>query len=155
MLSASRNPYEHAELFCMLERLRRNDELDSKSDNELGELLMSVARYSYTCYVRSGKKVRDAPDEAESEMLMYIIEVSRRADTDDPKAFVNCLIKSGQNKLRSMLRDRIKHNNVICPTMGDDAVETACGIDGTPETNIYENIKLYSKKEPEDGKKDI
>lgn len=149
--NASRNPYEHAELFCMLERLRRNDELDAKSDNELGELLMSVAKYSYTCYVRSGKQVKEAPCEAESEMLMYIIEVSRKADTSDPKAFVNCLIKSGQNRLRSMLRDRIKHNNVIYPTMDEDAVETACAIDGTPESDIFENIKLYSKKEPANG----
>lgn len=150
---ASRNPYEHAELFCMLERLRRTNDLDSKADNELGELLMSVTKYSYSCYLKGRRKMKDMPDEAESDMLMYIIEVSRKADTSDPKKFVNCLIKSGQNKLRTILRDSIKHNKVISLGTTLCAVERSCSIDGTPHMNVFEELKLY--KEAPDGEKDI
>ena len=68
-MNASRNPYENAELFCMLERLRRTDDLDAKSEAELGELLMSTAKYSYTCYARSGKieTVRELPYPSRAE----------------------------------------------------------------------------------------
>ena len=113
MLNASRNPYEHAELFVMLERLRRKDEIDGKSDNELGELLMSVTKYAITCLIRSGYRLHTAPDEMESEALLYVIDVSRKANTEDPKAFVNCLIKAAQNRIRRMMRDTSSHNKVI------------------------------------------
>lgn len=156
-MKATRNPYENAELFCTLERVRRKGDLDIYMDAELGELLMSAARYAITCYLRSGKVMKDAPVDIESEVLLYIIEVSRKADTEDPRRFVNCLIKSGQNRIRWALRDTIKHNGIVSPVLTEEGREMACNMEGTPEQNIFEQIKLFSKKEkePENGKKDI
>lgn len=150
---ASRNPYEDAELFAALERLRRIDELDRKSENELGELLMSVTKYAITCYLSAGHRLYDAPDDLESDALMYVIEVSRRAETENAKSFVACLIKSAQNRIRSVMRDTRNHNKIISNSC-DNVVEMVCGIHGDQEVTIYEQIKLRTK-EPEDGKKDI
>lgn len=151
MYTASRNPYEQAELFTMLENLRRKDELDSKSDNELGELLMSTTKFAITCFIRSGQRLHDAPDEMESEVLTYVIEVSRKANTVDPRKFVNCLVKSAQNRIRWMLRDTRRHNDIVSPTCDVEPPESACDIDGTSHVDIYEQIKLFSRKEKIDG----
>ena len=154
--TASRNPYENAELFATLERLRRVNELDAHTETELGELLMSTARIAITCMMSNGAYLKDAPDELESEALLKIIEVSRKADTDDPKRFVSCLVKSAQLRIKWLMRDTRKHNNIILPYMSDDdPIERSCELDGTPIHNVYEQIKLFSKKEPEDGQKDL
>ena len=153
--NATRNPYENAELFCTLERIRRKGDIDPVMDTELGELLISTARYAITCYMRSGKVLKDAPDDLESDILTYIIEVSRRAETDEPRKFVNCLIKSGQNKIRWALRDTIRHNGVVSPVLEEDGIETVCGLDGAPYDNIFEQIKLFSKKETDTGQEDV
>ena len=155
MLHASRNPYEDAELFVALERLRRSDDLDGKSSNELGELLMSVTKYAMTCMLRNGTYLGDAPDELESETLLYVIETSRKADTDVPKRFVSCLLKSAQNRIRWIMRDTRNHRRVLSPCIDGEAKEVECEIDGTCEVDLFEQVKLNSKKEPEDGQKDI
>ena len=155
MLHASRNPYEQAELFVALERLRRSDDLDDKSSNELGELLMSVTKYALTCMLRNGTYLGDAPDELESETLLYVIEASRKADTIEPKRFVNCLLKSAQNRVRWIMRDTRNHRRVLSPCVDGDIKDVECEIDGTCEVNLFEQVKLNSIKEPEDGQKDI
>jgi hypothetical protein len=156
MLHASRNPYDNAELFVALERLRRTDDLDDKSSNELGELLMSVTKYALTCMLRNGTYLGDAPDELESETLLYVIETSRKADTLDPKRYVNCLLKSAQNRVRWIMRDTRNHRRILSPCVDGDAKEVECEIDGTCEVDLFEQVKLNSKnKEPEDGQKDI
>lgn len=155
-LNATRNPYENAELFCTLERIRRKGDLDTAMDTELGELLMSTARYAITCYLRSGKVMKDAPSDIESDILMYIIEASRKAETDNPRMFVNFLIKTGQNRIRWSLRDTIRHNGIVSPVLEEDGLETACDIEGSPMENIFEQIKLFStKKETDNGEKDV
>ena len=155
MLHASRNPYEQAELFVALERLRRTDDLDDKSSNELGELLMSVTKYALTCMLRNGTYLGDAPDELESETLLYVIEASRKADTIEPKRFVNCLLKSAQNRVRWIMRDTRNHRRVLSPFVDGDIKDVECEIDGTSEVNLFEQVKLNSIKESEDGEKDI
>jgi hypothetical protein len=155
MLHASRNPYEHAELFVALERLRRTDDLDDKSSNELGELLMSVTKYALTCMLRNGAYLGDAPDELESETLLYVIETSRKADTIDPKRYVNCLLKSAQNRVRWLMRDTRNHRRILSPCVDGDAKEVECEIDGTCEVNLFEQVKLNSIKEAEDGQENI
>jgi hypothetical protein len=155
MLHASRNPYEHAELFVALERLRRTDDLDDKSSNELGELLMSVTKYALTCMLRNGAYLGDAPDELESETLLYVIETSRKADTVDPKRYVNCLLKSAQNRVRWLMRDTRNHRRILSPCVDGDAKEVECEIDGTCEVNLFEQVKLNSIKEAEDGQENI
>jgi hypothetical protein len=156
MLHASRNPYECAELFVALERLRRTDDLDDRSNNELGELLMSVTKYAITCMLRNGSFLGDAPDELESETLLYVIETSRKVDTDVPKRFVSCLLKSAQNRIRWIMRDTRNHRRVLSPCIDGEAKEVECEIDGTCEVDLFEQVKLNSKKEPEeDGQKDI
>lgn len=155
MLHASRNPYENAELFVALERLRRTDDLDDKSSNELGELLMSVTKYALTCMLRNGTYLGDAPDELESETLLYVIETSRKADTLDPKRYVNCLLKSAQNRVRWLMRDTRNHRRILSPCVDGDAKEVECEIDGTCEVNLFEQVKLNSIKEAEDGQENI
>lgn len=155
MLHASRNPYENAELFVALERLRRTDDLDDKSSNELGELLMSVTKYAITCMLRNGSFLGDAPDELESETLLYVIETSRKVDTDVPKRFVSCLLKSAQNRVRWIMRDTRNHRRILSPCIDGEMKEVECEIDGTCEVDLFEQVKLNSKKEPEDGQKDI
>ena len=155
MLHASRNPYENAELFVALERLRRNDDLDERSNNELGELLMSVTKYAITCMLRNGSFLGDAPDELESETLLYVIETSRKVDTEIPKRFVSCLLKSAQNRIRWIMRDTRNHNRVLSPYIDGEAKDVECEIDGTVEVDLFEQVKLNSKKEPEYGQKDI
>lgn len=156
MLHASRNPYEQAELFVALERLRRTDDLDDKSSNELGELLMSVTKYALTCMLRNGTYLGDAPDELESETLLYVIEASRKADTIEPKRFVNCLLKSAQNRVRWIMRDTRNHRRVLSPCVDGNIKDVECEIDGTCEIDLFEQVKLNSKnKEAEDGQKDI
>ena len=151
-MNASRNPYENAELFCMLERLRRTDDLDAKSEAELGELLMSTAKFSYTCYARSGKiPMHISSEDDVSEMLVQIIDKSRVADTSNPKQFVSYLIRAGQNMLLHLIRDRSRHNKVISPVLTGNALEQGCFIDGTPNNSIYEDIKLFSKQEANNG----
>lgn len=155
MLHASRNPYENAELFVALERLRRSDDLDGKSSNELGELLMSVTKYAMTCMLRNGTYLGDAPDELESETLLYVIETSRKVDTDIPKRFVSCLLKSAQNRIRWIMRDTRNHRRVLSPCIDGEMKEVECEIDGTCEVDLFEQVKLNSKKGAEDGQKDI
>jgi hypothetical protein len=155
MLHASRNPYENAELFVALERLRRTDDLDDKSSNELGELLMSVTKYALTCMLRNGAYLGDAPDELESETLLYVIETSRKADTVDPKRYVNCLLKSAQNRVRWLMRDTRNHRRILSPCVDGDAKDVECEIDGTCEVNLFEQVKLNSIKEAEDGQENI
>jgi hypothetical protein len=155
MLHASRNPYENAELFVALERLRRTDDLDDKSSNELGELLMSVTKYAITCMLRNGTYLGDSPDELESETLLYVIETSRKVDTDVPKRFVSCLLKSAQNRVRWIMRDTRNHRRILSPCIDGEMKEVECEIDGTCEVDLFEQVKLNSKKEPEDGQKDI
>jgi hypothetical protein len=155
MLHASRNPYENAELFVALERLRRTDDLDDKSSNELGELLMSVTKYAITCMLRNGSFLGDAPDELESETLLYVIETSRKADTDAPKRFVSCLLKAAQNRVRWIMRDTRNHRRILSPCIDGEMKEVECEIDGTCEVDLFEQVKLNSKKGAEDGEKDI
>lgn len=155
MLHASRNPYENAELFVALERLRRNDDLDDRSNNELGELLMSVTKYAITCMLRNGSFLGDAPDELESETLLYVIETSRKADTDIPKRFVSCLLKSAQNRIRWIMRDTRNHRRVLSPCIDGEMKEVECEIDGTCEVDLFEQVKLNSKKGAEDGQENI
>ena len=93
-LYSKRNPYDEAELFATLERMRRMDELDAEMERNLGELLIAVTRFAMTCGMRNGIVFKG--DDAESKCTVYAIEASRPAETDDPRQFVNYMVNAVQ-----------------------------------------------------------
>lgn len=151
-LYSKRNPYEEEELFAMLERMRRMDELDSEMDRNLGELIVAVTRYAMTCGMRKGIVFKG--DEAESQCMVYALEASRKADTTDPRKFVNYMVNAVQ---RNWVRDSMteaNRNRLLFPVTDTDGIELAAGMDGTPEgIPPWECLRLFTikNKETDDG----
>lgn len=151
-LYSKRNPYEEAELFATLERMRRMDELDAEMDRNLGELLIAVTRFAMTCGMRKGIVFKG--DEAESQCTVYALEASRKADTSDPRKFVNYMVNAVQ---RNWVRDSMteaNRNRLLFPVTDSDGIELAAGMDGSPEgIPPWECLRLFTikNKEADDG----
>ncbi len=149
---AHRNPYEEAELFAMLERMRRIGELDVQMERELGELLIATAKYAITC----GRK-RDISFKGEdvlSRCTVYALEASRKADTSKPHQFVSYMISAVQtNWIRDAGVEANRHK-LLFPLTDGDGLELHANIDGE-QTGIpqWESLRLYTikHKEAEDG----
>lgn len=151
-LYSKRNPYEEAELFATLERMRRLDELDAEMERNLGELLIAVTRFAMTCGMRKGIVFRG--DDAESQCTVYALEASRKADTSDPRKFVNYMVNAVQ---RNWVRDSMteaNRNRLLFPVTDSDGIELAAGMDGSPEgIPPWECLRLFTikNKEASDG----
>lgn len=151
-LYSKRNPYEEAELFATLERMRRIGELDAEMERNLGELLIAVTRFAMTCGMRKGIVFRG--DDAESQCTVYALEASRKADTSDPRRFVNYMVNAVQ---RNWVRDSMteaNRNRLLFPATGSDGIELAAGMDGSPEgIPPWECLRLFTikNKEASDG----
>ena len=151
-LYSKRNPYEEAELFATLERMRRMDELDAEMERNLGELLIAVTRFAMTCGMRKGIVFRG--DDAESQCTVYALEASRKADTSDPRKFVNYMVNAVQ---RNWVRDSMteaNRNRLLFPATGSDGIELAADMDGSPEgIPPWECLRLFTikNKEASDG----
>lgn len=151
-LYSKRNPYEEAELFATLERMRRLNELDSEMERNLGELLIAVTRFAMTCGMRKGIVFRG--DDAESQCTVYALEASRKADTSDPRKFVNYMVNAVQ---RNWVRDSMteaNRNRLLFPATGSDGIELSAGMDGSPEgIPPWECLRLFTikNKEASDG----
>ena len=151
-LYSKRNPYDEAELFATLERMRRMDELDAEMERNLGELLIAVTRFAMTCGMRKGIVFRG--DDAESQCTVYALEASRKADTSDPRKFVNYMVNAVQ---RNWVRDSMteaNRNRLLFPATGSDGIELAAGMDGSPEgIPPWECLRLFTikNKEASDG----
>ena len=151
-LYSKRNPYDEAELFATLERMRRLDELDAEMERNLGELLIAVTRFAMTCGMRKGIVFRG--DDAESQCTVYALEASRKADTSDPRKFVNYMVNAVQ---RNWVRDSMteaNRNRLLFPATGSDGIELAAGMDGSPEgIPPWECLRLFTikNKEASDG----
>ena len=151
-LYSKRNPYEEAELFATLERMRRLNELDSEMERNLGELLIAVTRFAITCGMRKGIVFRG--DDAESQCTVYALEASRKADTSDPRKFVNYMVNAVQ---RNWVRDSMteaNRNRLLFPATGSDGIELSAGMDGSPEgIPPWECLRLFTikNKEASDG----
>lgn len=147
-LYAKRNPYEEAELFATLERMRRMDELDVEMDKNLGELLIAVTRFAMTCGMRKGIVFKG--DDAESQCMVYAMEASRKADTSDPKKFVNYMVNAVQ---RNWIRDSMteaNRNRLLFPISESNGIELAVDMDGSPEgIPQWECLKLFTIKNKE------
>lgn len=153
-LYSKRNPYEEAELFATLERMRRLNELDAEMERNLGELLIAVTRFAMTCGMRKGIVFRG--DDAESQCTVYAIEASRKAETDDPRKFVNYMVNAVQ---RNWVRDSMteaNRNRLLFPVTDSDGIELAADMDGSPEgIPPWECLRLFTikNKEASDGYK--
>lgn len=151
-LYSKRNPYEEAELFATLERMRRMDELDAEMDRNLGELIVAVTRFAMTCGMRKGIVFKG--DEAESQCMVYALEASRKADTTDPRKFVNYMVNAVQ---RNWVRDSMteaNRNRLLFPVTDSEGIELAAGMDGSPEgIPPWECLRLFTikNKEADDG----
>ena len=147
-LYSKRNPYDEAELFATLERMRRMDELDAEMERNLGELLIAVTRFAMTCGMRKGIVFRG--DDAESQCTIYALEASRKADTSDPRKFVNYMVNAVQ---RNWVRDSMteaNRNRLLFPATGSDGIELAAGMDGSPEgIPPWECLRLFTIKNKE------
>lgn len=147
-LYSKRNPYEEEELFAMLERMRRKDELDAEMDRNLGELIIAVTRYAMTCGMRKGIVFKG--DEAESQCMVYALEASRKADTSNPRRFVNYMVNAVQ---RNWVRDSMteaNRNKLLFPVADGDGLELAASMDGTPEgIPPWECLRLFTIKTKE------
>ncbi len=148
-LHSYRNPYEEAELFVMLERLRRQGNLDEQMDNELGELLISATRYAMTCGLRKGLRFDD--DDAFLQCTLYAVEASRKASTENPHSFVSYLIAAVQtNWMRDSGTER-NRQRMLLPVCGDKAVELSVGFDGDPDGIApWETLRLFAIKQGEE-----
>ena len=153
-LYSKRNPYEEAELFATLERMRRMGELDAEMERNLGELLIAVTRFAMTCGMRKGIVFKG--DDAESQCTVYALEASRKAETEDPRKFVNYMVNAVQ---RNWVRDSMteaNRNRLLFPVTDSDGIELAAGMDGSPEgIPPWESLKLFTikNKEASDGYK--
>ena len=151
-LYAKRNPYEEEELFAMLERMRRQGDMDAEMDQNLGELIIAVTRFAMTCGMRKGIVFRG--DDAESQCMVYALEASRKADTSNPRRFVNYLVNAVQ---RNWVRDSMteaNRNKLLFPVGDTEGIELAAGMDGTPEgIPPWECLRLFTmkNKEADDG----
>lgn len=151
-LYSKRNPYEEAELFATLERMRRMDELDAEMDRNLGELIVAVTRFAMTCGMRKGIVFKG--DEAESQCMVYALEASRKADTTDPRKFVNYMVNAVQ---RNWVRDSMteaNRNRLLFPVTDSEGIELSAGMDGSPEgIPPWECLRLFTikNKEADDG----
>lgn len=151
-LYSKRNPYEEAELFATLERMRRMGEMDAEMERNLGELLIAVTRFAMTCGMRKGIVFRG--DDAESQCTVYALEASRKADTSEPRKFVNYMVNAVQ---RNWVRDSMteaNRNRLLFPATGSDGIELSAGMDGSPEgIPPWECLRLFTikNKEASDG----
>jgi hypothetical protein len=151
-LYAKRNPYEEQELFAMLERMRRQGDMDAEMDQNLGELIIAVTRFAMTCGMRKGIVFRG--DDAESQCMVYALEASRKADTSNPRRFVNYMVNAVQ---RNWVRDSMteaNRNKLLFPIGDSEGIELSAGMDGTPEgIPPWECLRLFTikNKEAEDG----
>lgn len=151
-LYAKRNPYEEEELFAMLERMRRQGDMDAEMDQNLGELIIAVTRFAMTCGMRKGIVFRG--DDAESQCMVYALEASRKADTSNPRRFVNYMVNAVQ---RNWVRDSMTESNrnkLLFPIGDSEGIELAAGMDGMPEgIPPWECLRLFTmkNKEAEDG----
>ena len=151
-LYAKRNPYEEEELFAMLERMRRQGDMDAEMDQNLGELIIAVTRFAMTCGMRKGIVFRG--DDAESQCMVYALEASRKADTSNPRRFVNYMVNAVQ---RNWVRDSMTESNrnkLLFPIGDTEGIELAAGMDGTPEgIPPWECLRLFTikNKEASDG----
>lgn len=147
-LYSKRNPYEEADLFATLERMRRMGELDAEMERNLGELLIAVTRFAMTCGMRKGIVFRG--DDAESQCTVYALEASRKAETDDPRKFVNYMVNAVQ---RNWVRDSMteaNRNRLLFPATGSDGIELAADMDGSPEgIPPWECLRLFTIKNKE------
>lgn len=151
-LYAKRNPYEEEELFAMLERMRRQGDMDAEMDRNLGELIIAVTRFAMTCGMRKGIVFRG--DDAESQCMVYALEASRKADTSNPRRFVNYMVNAVQ---RNWVRDSMteaNRNKLLFPIGDSEGIELSAGMDGMPEgIPPWECLKLFTmkNKEADDG----
>lgn len=151
-LYSKRNPYEEADLFATLERMRRMGELDAEMERNLGELLIAVTRFAMTCGMRKGIVFKG--DDAEGQCTVYAIEASRKAETDDPRKFVNYMVNAVQ---RNWVRDSMteaNRNRLLFPVTDSDGIELSAGMDGSPEgIPPWECLRLFTikNKEASDG----
>lgn len=151
-LYAKRNPYEEEELFAMLERMRRQGDMDAEMDRNLGELIIAVTRFAMTCGMRKGIVFRG--DDAESQCMVYALEASRKADTSNPRRFVNYMVNAVQ---RNWVRDSMteaNRNKLLFPIGDSEGIELSAGMDGTPEgIPPWECLRLFTmkNKEADDG----
>lgn len=151
-LYAKRNPYEEEELFAMLERMRRQGDMDAEMDQNLGELIIAVTRFAMTCGMRKGIVFRG--DDAESQCMVYALEASRKADTSNPRRFVNYMVNAVQ---RNWVRDSMteaNRNKLLFPIGDSEGIELAAGMDGMPEgIPPWECLRLFTmkNKEADDG----
>lgn len=151
-LYAKRNPYEEEELFAMLERMRRQGDMDPEMDQNLGELIIAVTRFAMTCGMRKGIVFRG--DDAESQCMVYALEASRKADTSNPRRFVNYMVNAVQ---RNWVRDSMteaNRNKLLFPIGDSEGIELAAGMDGMPEgIPPWECLRLFTmkNKEADDG----
>ena len=150
-LYSSRNPYEESERFALLERRRRDNDMDPLMDNELGELIMAAARYAMTCGIRRG--IRFADPEAESMCIEYAVDASRKADTENPHRFVSYIIASVQQNWKRDAATVANRETMLFPVGSGDEIELAASLDGTAEgMGPWEKLRIFTiKKEPTDG----
>lgn len=148
-LYATRNPYEECELFAMLERLRRNgDAEDPKMENELGELIMSAARYAMTCGLRNG--MRFDHDEAEEMCIAYALDASRKASTDNPHRFVSYIVAAVQTNWKRDSLLRANREKLLYPVGTGDGITLGSDMEGTPEgISPWEALRIFTIKNEE------
>lgn len=154
-LYATRNPYEECELFAMLERLRRNEDTDGRMDDELGELIMSAARYAMTCGLRKG--MRFDHDEAEEMCIAYALDASRKASTENPHRFVSYIVAAVQTNWKRDSMLRANREKLLFPVGTGDAITLGSDIDGTAEgMGPWESLRIFTIKneEAENGQED-
>lgn len=148
-----RNPYQEAELFTMLERMRRSDNLDREMDNELGELIIATTKYAITCGARRGLLFKG--DDVLSLCTMFALEASRKAKTEVPTRFVSYIIAAVQNGWKNVTRNRINREKMLFPVAEPtESMELAVDIHGEPDgISQWDCLKLFTikNKEPEDG----
>lgn len=147
-LYSERNPYEERDLFAMLERMRRQDELDSQMDRELGELIIATTKYAITCGKRKG--MRFYGDDVLSKCTVYALEASRKAETTDPYKYVNYIVTAVQmNWKRDSITDA-NRKKLLFPVGDEAGVELAADIYGTPEGIApWEALRIFTIKNKE------
>lgn len=107
MSSRTRRPFEEAEILGMAERLFRQGMDDLSTEHERGELLMATTDMALAKLIAEGADERAVAfyrsDDCRGECLFKACTCIRKARTENGRDLVNWIVKSVQNRARTLL----------------------------------------------------
>lgn len=109
-----RNPWDDCEAFVMAIRLRNKGICLPEVEQVFAEIVTAIVRMSALKLLKDPKYVGRRrlfldPDTLSDMTLVALVALSRPIDVSRPRAVVNFIVKTVQNRLRNLVRDNSRH----------------------------------------------